>query len=110
MGGEEHMNKDLEKIYRKLFETVGRLEMKYNEEVTEAGEIIEIMSENNNNTTEIQKGLAALQRLNDKLFTQHGISDEIIDFQVAINQARNFYDLPDEKEITTHESDGEFVQ
>ena len=106
------MKADIDKlsIYRKLFEVVGRLESKYIEEYTDAGEVIEIMSENQNDMTEVKKGLDALQRINDKLFDKYGISDEIIDLQLVINQLRNAYDIPDKKELIYKSEDGQFAQ
>lgn len=104
------MDIDKNSIYRKLFEVTGRLESKYIEDYTDAGEVIEIMAEDKENLAEVKKGLDTLQRINDKLFDKYGVSDEIIDLQLVINQLRNAYDIPDKKELIYKCDDGRFAQ
>ena len=104
------MDIDKNSIYRKLFEVVGRLESKYIEDYTDAGEVIEIMAEDKENLAEVKKGLDTLQRINDKLFSKYGVSDEIIDLQLVINQLRNAYDIPDNNELIYKCDDGRFAQ
>ena len=44
----------------------------------------------------------------DKLYKEYGASDDVIQLQVAINNLRNSFDVPDKAEMTT--SNKGFVQ
>ena len=54
--------------------------------------------------------LTALQKRNDKLYSENKLTSEILDLQVWINTQRHIHDLPDENEVINRFSDGNFVQ
>ena len=49
-----------------------------------------------------------LQKENDALYKKEGLTDEVLDKQIAINKKRHELDIVDEKELT--ESNKGFVQ
>lgn len=49
-----------------------------------------------------------LQKECNKLYEEYGASDDIIQLQVAINNLRNTFDIPDESQMTV--SNEGFVQ
>lgn len=49
-----------------------------------------------------------LQKECDKLYEEYGASDDVIQLQVAINNLRNTFDIPDESQMTV--SNEGFVQ
>ena len=49
-----------------------------------------------------------LQKECNKLYEEYGASDDVIQLQVAINNLRNTFDIPDESQMTT--SNEGFVQ
>ena len=49
-----------------------------------------------------------LQKECNKLYEEYGASDDVIQFQVAINNLRNTFDIPDESQMTV--SNEGFVQ
>ena len=49
-----------------------------------------------------------LQNECNKLYNEYGASDDVIQLQVAINNLRNTFDIPDETKMTT--SNEGFVQ
>lgn len=52
-----------------------------------------------------------LQQINDKLFDKHGLTDNVLDLQLFINQTRNELDIVDEKDIILTDDEGNsFVQ
>ena len=53
--------------------------------------------------------LTALQKRNDKLYSENKLTSEVLDLQVWINSKRHEEDLPDKSELVTR-SDGDFVQ
>ena len=56
----------------------------------------------------LNKVLDNLQKNCDKLYKEYGASDDVIQLQVAINNLRNSFDVPDRAEMTT--SNKGFVQ
>ncbi len=57
---------------------------------------------------ELEQCLDILQEQNNKLYTNFGATDEILDLQIAINKLRNKYNISDKSQIT--ESNPGFVQ
>ena len=49
-----------------------------------------------------------LQKECNKLYEEYGASNDVIQLQVAINNLRNTFDIPDESQMTT--SNEGFVQ
>lgn len=49
-----------------------------------------------------------LQKECNKLYEEYGASDDVIQLQVAINNLRNAFDIPDESQMTV--SNEGFVQ
>lgn len=49
-----------------------------------------------------------LQKECNKLYEEYGASDDVIQLQVAINNLRNTFDIPDESQMTV--SNEGFVQ
>ena len=49
-----------------------------------------------------------LQKECNKLYEEYGASDDVIQLQIAINNLRNTFDIPDESQITV--SNEGFVQ
>lgn len=49
-----------------------------------------------------------LQKKCNKLYEEYGASDDVIQLQVAINNLRNTFDIPDESQMTV--SNEGFVQ
>lgn len=58
--------------------------------------------------TELTQCFDILQEQNNKLYENFGAIDEIMDLQIAINQLRNKYNIPDKTKITN--SNPGFVQ
>lgn len=52
--------------------------------------------------------LDSLQRECDELYDEYGANDDVIQLQVAINNLRNSFNIPDETEMTI--SNKGFVQ
>ena len=52
--------------------------------------------------------LDKLQKECNKLYEEYGASDDVIQLQVAINNLRNTFDIPDESQMTV--SNEGFVQ
>ena len=46
----------------------------------------------------MEEHLAKKQKEVDKLYAEHGLTDEILDKQITINKLRNAHDIPDETE------------
>lgn len=107
----EYMVEDFTNFFRKFYETVGTLKLKFPEEknLEDIYQVIEIL-ENKPSDNEVKKAVNALQRTCNKLYDKYGMSDEILSFQVAINKVRNYKDVTDESEIINHAPDGDFVQ
>lgn len=57
---------------------------------------------------ELKTCLTALQDQCNKLYESYGAIDEVMDLQVSINQLRNRFNIPDEKQMT--KSNEGFVQ
>lgn len=53
--------------------------------------------------------LTALQKRNDKLYSENKLTSEVLDLQVWINSKRHEEDLPDKSELISRD-DGDFVQ
>ncbi len=56
----------------------------------------------------LKKVLNNLQKNCNELYKEYGASDDVIQLQVAINNLRNSFNIPDEEEMTT--SNKGFVQ
>lgn len=101
---------DFSAYFQRLREVVERINpkvpIKQQEYLHETMEILE----NKPSSHDIERCVKYMQELNDTLFNLYGVCDDIIDFQVCINKIRNYADITDEKEITTHAADGDFVQ
>ena len=54
----------------------------------------------------MEEHLAKKQKEVDKLYEEHGLSDEVLDKQIAINKLRYAHDIPDESEKVY----GDYVQ
>jgi len=57
---------------------------------------------------ELDEILNTLQNCSDELYGEYGAVDDVIQLQVAINNLRNTFDIPDEAEMTV--SNEGFVQ
>ena len=57
---------------------------------------------------DLEKVLNNLQNECNILYKEYGASDDVIQLQVAINNLRNSFNIPDENEMTT--SNEGFVQ
>ncbi len=103
---------EYEDYFRKLYEVCGRLQQKYPSEskLEELQMDIDILQQKYTNKDEATKCLHAFQNINDYLFDNHGVCEDIIDFQVLINKLRNKLDVTDPKEVVVHAADGDFVQ
>lgn len=55
----------------------------------------------------VKKLLNVSQRLNNILYERDGLTDEVLENQIKINEYRNKYDITDENEIVNDEG---FVQ
>lgn len=60
------------------------------------------------NDDELKNILTELQNQSNKLYEEYGLTDEILELQIAINGLRNKFDMPDETQLT--ESNKGFVQ
>lgn len=60
------------------------------------------------NEDELKNILTELQNQSNKLYNEYGLTDEILELQIAINGLRNKFDMPDETQLT--ESNKGFVQ
>ena len=54
----------------------------------------------------MEKHLAKKQQEVDKLYAENGLTDEVLDKQIAINKLRHAHDIPDESEKVY----GDYVQ
>ena len=57
---------------------------------------------------ELKTILTELQKQSTKLYEEYGLTDEILELQIAINGLRSKFDMPDETQLT--ESNEGFVQ
>ena len=57
---------------------------------------------------ELDKILNTLQNSCNELYSEYGAADDVIQLQVAINNLRNTFDIPDEAQMTM--SNEGFVQ
>ena len=57
---------------------------------------------------DLKKVLTDLQNSCNELYVEYGASDDVIQLQVAINNLRNSFDIPDETQMT--KSNKGFVQ
>ena len=57
-----------------------------------------------------KKDLTMLQGINNKWYTNYGLTSVVLDFQVLINEYRYKFDIPDESEVVTVEGGKQFVQ
>lgn len=55
----------------------------------------------------LSKLLDSMQKLVNRSYEKNGLTDEVLDSQVKINELRNKYNIPDSEEIVT---DDGFVQ
>lgn len=46
----------------------------------------------------MEEHLAKKQKEVDELYEEHGLTDEVLDKQIAINKLRHAHDIPDESE------------
>ena len=60
----------------------------------------------NNKGINMEKHLAKKQKEVDELYEEHGLTDEVLDKQIAINKLRHAHDIPDESEKVY----GDYVQ
>lgn len=60
------------------------------------------------NEDELKNILTELQNQSNKLYDEYGLTDEILELQIAINGLRNKFNMPDETQLT--ESNKGFVQ
>lgn len=58
--------------------------------------------ENEEFLDEISKKLDQLQEISNKYYSKYGVSEEILDLQVWINQTRNKYNIPDPAELMSN--------
>ena len=47
----------------------------------------------------MEEHLAKKQKEVDELYEEHGLTDEVLDKQIAINKLRHAHDIPDESEM-----------
>jgi len=60
------------------------------------------------NDDELKNILTELQNQSNKLYEECGLTDEILELQIAINGLRSKFNMPDETQLT--ESNKGFVQ
>lgn len=60
------------------------------------------------NDDELKNILTELQNQSNKLYEEYGLTDEILELQIAINGLRSKFNMPDEIQLT--ESNKGFVQ
>ena len=51
----------------------------------------------------MEEHLARKQKEVDKLYAEHGLTDEVLEKQIAINQLRHAHDIPDKSETIYEE-------
>lgn len=83
----------------------------YNEEdIQTVKEICKRLNDSIEITDDLKKDLTKLQLINNKWYSNNGLTSKVLELQVLINQFRHQYNVHDESEVVLFDEDKPFVQ
>ena len=83
----------------------------YNEEdIQTVKEICKRLNDSIEITDDLKKDLTKLQLINNKWYSNNGLTSKVLELQVLINQFRHQYNVHDESEVLLFDEDKPFVQ
>lgn len=83
----------------------------YNEDdIQTVKEICKRLNDSIEITDDLKKDLTKLQLINNKWYSNNGLTSKVLELQVLINQFRHQYNVHDESEVLLFDEDKPFVQ
>lgn len=83
----------------------------YNEDdIQTVKEICKRLNDSVEITDDLKKDLTKLQLINNKWYSNNGLTSKVLELQVLINQFRHQYNVHDESEVLLFDEDKPFVQ